>query len=59
MNDKLLEQIKQLKNAVARFAEVLELPETDVNRDATIQRIVNKFLTPNNFIFCRWIKTIF
>lgn len=38
MNDKLLEQIKQLKNAVARFAEVLELPETEVNRDATIQR---------------------
>ena len=38
MNDKLLEQIKQLKNAIARFSEVLELPETDVNRDATIQR---------------------
>lgn len=38
MNDKLLEQIRQLENAVARFSEALELPESDVNRDATIQR---------------------
>lgn len=36
--DKLAEQIEQLKNASSRLAESLELPPTEINKDAAIQR---------------------